>query len=64
MSKHKSHRFQSSREVFEEYIPDYKKCESDDVVQDGDSEAVRSGIELASDLVDKLKKTIDNSQNA
>ena len=58
MSKHKSHRFQSSREVFEEYIPDYKNRESHEAEQDGESSAAESGSKLASDLVDKLRRSI------
>lgn len=58
--KVRSHRFQSSREVFDEYIPGYKDRRSEITIIGERDEASRAGIALATELVEKLKHALVN----
>jgi len=64
MPKVKRHRFQSSREVFDEYIPGYKDRRSENKIIGEEDEASRAGIKLATELVEKIKKVLGNQKTA
>lgn len=58
----KSHKFQSSREVFVKYIPNYKDNIANEQLTENEYESTQSGIKLAAELIEKMRKAIDKNQ--
>lgn len=62
MPKTKRHRFQSSREVFNEYIPGYKSQRVGANTTHEEGEPRRAGSELAAELLQKIKGSLVNQK--
>ena len=58
MPKRRSHRFQSSREVFNEYIPGYKTQRVGINSNNEEGEPKRAASELAAELLQKIKGSL------